>query len=197
MSNDNINFNDLWSKQTAVPPKESDILKKAAKLKRQNTAHLVFITGLFFLTSLLIIWIWLSEKPQMLSTRLGIVLCLLAMAVYGLIYNQQYAILKKLNVDDSNQVYLQNLYQLKKHQKFMHGIMLNVYFILLPAGVLLYMIEPVQRMEPRYAILSYLLAVGWILFAWFYLRPKQIKKQQNRLNEIIDKMQSFSNQLSK
>jgi hypothetical protein len=27
----------------------------------------------------------------------------------------------------------------------------------------------------------------WILFNWFYLRPKQIKNQQSKLDEIISK----------
>jgi uncharacterized coiled-coil protein SlyX len=32
-------------------------------------------------------------------------------------------------------------------------------------------------------------------FNWFYIRPKQIKKQQSKLNDLIAKFEEVNNQL--
>ena len=45
------------------------------------------------------------------------------------------------------------------------------------------------------AILTYTVTLAWIAFNWFYLRPKTIKKQQGKLDELINKFEEINNQL--
>jgi hypothetical protein len=35
----------------------------------------------------------------------------------------------------------------------------------------------------------------WMIFNWFYIRPKQIKKQQDKINSLIEKFEEVNNQL--
>jgi hypothetical protein len=44
-------------------------------------------------------------------------------------------------------------------------------------------------------MLAYVVTFAWIAFNWFYLRPKTIKKQQGKLNELINKFEEINNQL--
>lgn len=77
----------------------------------------------------------------------------------------------------------------------MHTTMLNVYFILLSAGIGLYMYEYTSRMTMLWGIFAYGITLAWILINWFCLRPKQIKKQQSKLDEIITKFKKLNQQL--
>jgi hypothetical protein len=72
---------------------------------------------------------------------------------------------------------------------------LNLYFILLSIGIGLYMYEYTSRMKPIWGIVTYGITFIWILFNWFYLRPKQINKQKAKLDTIISKFEMVSNQL--
>ena len=94
-----------------------------------------------------------------------------------------------------NSSYLQQLLKLKRRQEFMQKTVLSVYFILLTAGLLLYMVEPSSKMSMGSAIAAYSLTIGWIAFGWFYLRPKRIKKQQQEVNDIINKLDTINKQM--
>ncbi|HNF48990.1 MAG TPA: hypothetical protein PLF48_06390, partial [Chitinophagales bacterium] len=91
---------------------------------------------------------------------------------------------------------LDNLLALKRKQQQLQTTILNLYFILLSSGILLYMIEPSLRMTVFWRIMSYALSIIWFLFCWFYLRPRQTKKQQSKLDELIKKYELLQSQLS-
>jgi len=57
------------------------------------------------------------------------------------------------------------------------------------------MYEYTSRMKPLWAIITYGITSIWILYNWFYLRPKQIKKQKAKLDEIISKFEMLNMQL--
>jgi Flp pilus assembly protein TadB len=92
---------------------------------------------------------------------------------------------------------LANLLSLKKKQQFLQTKMLNLYFIMLSLGVGLYMIEPTSNMTLFWAIFAYAITALWVLFNWFYLRPRQIKKQQKILNDMISKFENIQVQMNK
>ena len=73
--------------------------------------------------------------------------------------------------------------------------MLNVYFILLLLGLALYMFEYTSRMTLLSGILAYSITGAWILFNWFYIRPRQIKKQQRKLDVVIARVEAVNEQL--
>lgn len=192
-----INLNELWQGQNAKPLNKNELLKKVNALKTSNYKRIIMTTLALSFTSIFICWIWVSYNPQLITTKIGIVLTILSMAIYGYTMNRQYPILTKLNNANANTEYLEHLLALKKKQTFLQTTMMNLYFIMLSAGILLYMIEPTSQMESIWAIVAYGLTIAWIFFAWFYLRPRQIKKQQVALNEVINKFENIKTQFEK
>lgn len=197
MDNDNINLNELWQRQTANQLPTIDLLKKVNKYKTSNYIKIVLTTLTISLTSFFICWIWIDYDPQLFTTKLGIVLIILSMAIYGYSLNQLFPLLKKMDNTNSNAEHLEILLSLKKKQQFLQTTMLNLYFIMLSLGVGLYMIEPTSHMTIFWAIFAYGITALWVLFSWFYLRPRQIKKQQSKLNNIISKFENIQTQLNK
>ncbi|MCP2027997.1 Ca2+/Na+ antiporter [Flavobacterium sp. HSC-32F16] len=196
MDNDNnIDFKDLWKKQSVNQPDMKDLLLRVSKFKKAALRSLWITNILLFATSAFIIFIWIYYQPQFISTKIGIVFTILAMAIYMFVYNKLLAEFKDIDAAQTNQDYLQKLILIKKQQQFLQTKMMSFYFIALTAGICLYMYEYASRMTLLGAGLTYGITLLWMLFNWFYLRPKQIKKQQEKLNSLIEKFEEINNQL--
>jgi hypothetical protein len=194
--NPNINFNELWAKQKTGEPDIEDLLSKMNTFKKSNLKKLIITNLLLITTSLFIILIWVYFQPQMITTKIGIIVTILAMAIFVIGYNQSFVLFRKQTNTLSTAEYLKDLLAINAQQEFMQTTMLNLYFILLSAGIGLYMFEYTVRMTAFWGIVAYGITSIWILFNWFYLRPKQIKKQQSKLDEIIGKFEELHEQLT-
>lgn len=193
--NNNIDFKDLWKKQTISPPDIDELFSNLNQFKKTSLRKLILSNVLLIGTSAFIIFIWYYYQPQLITTKIGIVLIILAIVIYLFVYNQLLPSLKTIDNKLSNNKYLQNLISIKRKQQFLQSTMLNLYFILLSSGICLYMYEYTSRMTTFWAIFAYALTLAWIGFNWFYIRPKTIKKQQNKLDELISKFESVQQQL--
>lgn len=191
----NINFKNIWKQQTSNKPNLEELLGKLKKFRNQNLRKLILANIALITTSLLIIYIWYRFQPQMITTKIGIVLVILAMVMFLFAYNKMFMVFYKIDQTQSNNEYLQSLYVVKSKQKFMQTTILNLYFIMLSLGICFYMYEYTSRMTLGSGILAYAVTFAWIAFNWFYLRPKTIKKQQGKLNDLINKFEEINNQL--
>jgi len=196
MDNDNtINFKDLWKKQTINQPDIQDLLTRVSKFKKAALRSLWISNILLGLTSAFIIFIWIYYQPQFISTKIGIVLVILAMVIYLFVYNKLLSSYKNIDATQTNQEYLQKLIAIKKKQQFLQTKMMSFYFVMLTVGICLYMYEYASRMSVLGAGLTYGITLLWMLFNWFFIRPKQIKKQQDKINSLIEKFEEVNNQL--
>lgn len=191
----NIDFKNIWKQQTAPKPNIEELLQKLKKFKNENLRKLILTNLLLIVTSLGIGFIWYWYQPQLVSTKIGIVLVILAMVIFLLVYNRMFMIFYRIDNTKSNSEYLQNLYLVKYKQKFMQTTMLNLYFIMLFSGICLYMYEYAAKMSSVSAILVYAATFIWIGFNWLYIRPKTIKKQQGKIDGLINKFEEINNQL--
>lgn len=195
MDNNNIDFKDLWKKQTINQPNIEDLMARLKQFKKAVVRSLWFANFLLAITSVFIIFIWYYFQPQFISTKIGIVLVILSMAFYLTFYNRLMNNYKNIDANQTNHEYLQKLIEIKKKQQFMQSTVLSWYFVVLLTGICLYMYEYASRMTVFYALITYGVTLLWIGFNWFYLRPKQIKKQQDKINSLIEKFEEVNNQL--
>jgi len=195
MDNNNIDFKDLWKKQTISQPNIEDLMTRLKQFKKTALRSLWVANFLLAITSVFIIFIWYYFQPQFISTKIGIVLAILSMAFYLTFYNRLMNNYKNIDANQTNHEYLQKLIEIKKKQQFMQSTVLSWYFVVLLTGICLYMYEYVSRMTVFYALLTYGITLLWIGFNWFYLRPKQIKKQQEKINQLIGKFEEVNAQL--
>jgi len=196
MDNDKtIDFKDLWKKQTVNEPNIDDILMRLKQFKKANLRSLWKTNILLFATSAFILFVWYHYQPQFISSKIGIVLAILAMAMYVVVYNRLLKDFKHIDTTQTNREYLEKLILIKRKQQFMQSTMLSWYFVLLLVGICLYMYEYTSRMTVLYALVTYAVTLLWIAFNWFYLRPKQIKKQEKKINDLIAKFEEINNQL--
>ncbi len=194
--NSNIDLKELWAKQETGIPDTKDLFKRVASFKRTYLKQLVYANILLLLVAIFIVLIWYYFQPEYITTKSGIVLIILAILAYLFSYNQSIPLLLKSSYEMSSADYLQQLLSLKRKQQFLQGIMTNLYFILLSTGLFLYMIEYTMRMKLSMGIVCYAITAGWIAFNWFYIKPKTIRKQREKIDGLINKFTLLTEQLS-
>jgi hypothetical protein len=190
----NLNFKELWAKQITGQPDKADLLLKVKRMKKTHLRKVVFTNLMLVATSVFIICVWIYYQPRFLSTKIGIIITILAMVIFIVARHQSIPLLKRISDSQSNNEYLKNLLALKNKEQFLQTSILNLYFVMLALGIGLYLYEYASRMTLTGALLTYGLTAIWILFNWFYIRPRQIRKRQDRLNEIINKFEILNKQ---
>jgi Ca2+/Na+ antiporter len=196
MDNDsNIDFKDLWKKQSVSQPDMKDLLGRLKKFKKTSLINFWILNILLFVTCAFNIFVWYYYQPEFISTKIGIVLMVLTMMIYLYVHNKLLSKYRNIETTQTNHEYLQNLLLIKKKQQFLQTKMITFYFISLTAGICLYMYEYASRMSILGMSLAYGLTLAWIGFTWFYLRPKKIKKLQSKIDSLIEKFEEVNNQL--
>jgi len=192
-----MDFKALWNKQPAIAiPDTGELLAKANDLKKATRNKLIRLNLVLLATMFFIIYIGLNIDNEKLTTKIGIILIAVAIVSYMAVSNQLMPMLFKTNLQTSSHEYLNQLIAIKRKQDFLNKVMINIYFVLLSAGLFLYMLQFVARMSPAWGATYYILTFGWIAFAWFYLRPRGIKKKQKALNEMIEKLEAVNEHLA-
>lgn len=196
MDNSNIDFTTIWQQQKVVQPNIDKLQNKLNQFKKNNLKKLIVSNILLITTIVFVIFIWYKYQPQYFTTKIGIVLVILSMAIFLLVYNKQFSIFNKIDDTQTISNYLKSLTELKTKQKYVQTTMLSMYFMMLSLGIGLYMYEYTLMMTIFWAIFAYGITFAWIGFNWFYIRPKTIKKQQAKLDELISKFEAVNNQLN-
>ncbi|MBL4670083.1 MAG: hypothetical protein JKY30_12590 [Flavobacteriales bacterium] len=192
---DNVDFKQYWNKQKIQIPAVEELIKKANQFKRKTRFKLIATNLILLATCIVIGSVWLYYQPEFLTTKIGIVLCIIAMLVYLAFHNTLAPLLLKHSIEVDTKTQLQELLTLKEKQRFQQTTLLNGYFILLSTGLSLYMYEYVVRMTLPWFIFSYGIVLFWIGLNAFYFRPKMIKKQEAQLNKLIAQLKKLNKQL--
>lgn len=194
MDKDNINLKDLWKKQPVSTPDIKEIQAKVSAYKKENYRHMIkayssqiipFIAGI-------LVWIYLPILP---ITKLGLVLMFTGILYFLAQYNSYYSTIKKLDMNTSNKDYLQSLVAIQEKQRTLQTRTLSIFFIVLIIALHFYLYYPLSLMPLPYAILAYAATFLWVAFSWFYLRPRTIKKNEAKINELIDHYKGLEGQI--
>lgn len=193
---DNIDFKQYWNKQKIETTESKELIKKANAFKRKMRFNLIIANVILLATCMLMSFVWFYYQPLFLSTKIGILLCIIAMLIYLTFRNTMAPLLSRDYPELDTKTHLKQLLKLKEKQRFQQTTLLNGYSIFLSLGIGMYMYEYVVRMTLPWVIFSYGIVLFWIALNAFYFRPKTIKKQQAQLNKLIFQLKDLKEQLN-
>jgi len=195
MSN-NIDFKELWNKQPTTAPDVKEIFARGALLQRKTRNKMLFGSIIpLTLTVVFISLVWVYYQPQMITTKLGLVLIIGAIAFFIMTSMGYLNLLFKDNMDNDAHEFLLHFLRIKQKQESMSTTTIRVYFVLLTTGITLYMIEYAKRGSLAFQLSAYGITFAWIAFNWFYVVPRMVKKQRDKMNAIIEKLEEVNGQL--
>ncbi|RKR81577.1 hypothetical protein BDD43_1726 [Mucilaginibacter gracilis] len=190
-------FKALWNNEGSRLPDIQEIFAKANKLNRNIRRKLWRENVVLPLTAIFIIWIWWYYQPQMITTKIGIVMIVIAIIAFLIATNQLCPLLTDGNAETDSRQFLTQMIKIRQKQDFISSTMTRVYFTLLSTGLALYMIEYALMGGMVFRITYYTLTFAWIAFCWFYWLPRKVKKRKKANNEVIARLEELNGQLGK
>lgn len=191
-----MDFNMIWKAQEVPGADLQALYKKIKNYRTRRLRRLIFTNICLVMTSVFIGCVGFWVKPERFTTWAGIGLVILAMIVFLAVYNRMIPLYRSLSDYSDSRRFMDKLLSVKQKEAFLNHQMMNLYFFLLSCGIALYMYEYVIQMEMRWALLTLLVIFLWIGFNWAVIRPKQIRKEQEKINAIIERMQEIQGQFS-
>jgi len=188
------NFEEIWKQRETRLPDIETIKSKAQSFRKKQLWSSVYLTFCLLLSFGTIIWVWYSFPDLHFMTKSGMVFALSALMLYIFQNFQKIKIINKINPALNNQEYLKQLKILQQKDLYMQTKGTSIYYILLSLGMALYLYEFAERMSVFWGIFAYFITFGWILFGWFYIRPRKIRNQQEKISDVIRSLEKIENE---
>ena len=116
------------------------------------------------------------------------------MAMYLYMIVRHYHILNKHDLTQNPTDYLNTLKEYQKDRTKVVGWFFYIYILLLSAGLGLYFIEVLEHASIFFKLATYGSTLVWFLFTTFYLKPRIVKNEEEKLNLMIDRLQRLQEQ---
>ena len=191
----NIDFKALWNREQTGAPDVSEIFAKANRMNRRACKKIWICNALLALTVMFDILVWWHYQPQMVTTKIGLILMIGAMVIFIITTNQLNPLLAKTDLETDTNAFLSQMIQIKHKQEFIDKTMLTIYFLMLSVGLSLYFIEYVGRGSIFFKLCVYVIALTLLALNWFYVTARQVKKQRKAMNDIITRLEEVNKQL--
>lgn len=127
-------------------------------------------------------------------TYIGIVILLITLLLYSLVMLRDYRLLSKQDITTNPAEYLQSLKEYQKSRAELYGWLFYLYVILLSAGLVLYLYEVLQNSSTTFKVIVYGGSALWFTYCTFYLKNRFVKNEQNKINELIDRLVRLQSQ---
>jgi hypothetical protein len=191
-----IDLKGLWARQPAVEaPDMAELVAAAGRVKRTMRLRLVLTNVCLVATIGWVGYVGLHYRFRLATTRIGIVLTLLSVVFYVVASNGLLSGPLRADPEEDNAAFLKHLLLIRRRQERLQGVLMNLYFALLTVGVGLYVVEFLVGMRLVWAVVAGGVTFGWILFSWFYLRPRTARKQLVPLKEVIGRLEGMNGQV--
>ncbi|KIA84357.1 hypothetical protein OA84_02130 [Kaistella solincola] len=188
----------LWkTSETKIPAKNDQISKiknNRMKLKNNYTkgAILLVATGIFILI------LMTTFDAKILTTPIVSAMVIISLVCFlqaGLMFFTA----KKISDIDETQTpasHLQQWLEFREFQKKLRHWNMPVYYILLSLALGVYMFELLKTVDLWKMLLAFAITYSWLLFAYFYLGKKEVKKQDAKMDGIISELKNLENQFN-
>ncbi|GAA4788058.1 hypothetical protein GCM10023231_15280 [Olivibacter ginsenosidimutans] len=150
-----------------------------------SVAVIVLITFYIFITIPFYTW----------TTQLSMLIVLICLVYYMLIQIKDYrAIHNSENLLNKPEVYISYLQAYKKHRYKLNTQNYTVYTVCLSVAFALYLIEMSFYVSRMTLIIFVVATVIWFLICYFVLMKVYIRKESEKLQELINKLKDLKDQ---
>jgi hypothetical protein len=182
---------DIWqsSTQSNAIPDVATILEEVKKQHRKMLRKNIMVALLLTATAIFITILGFNFVFKFTATYIGMTIVVLTV-ISGVVVNTLLSVPAKTNgqIQESASSYLEVLIKYNNRQKQLLANYYGFYFLGLSIGMAIYLYEFAAR-NISFGVIAYLGTFSWFAFTWFYLRKRTIRKQQAKINEMIEKLE--------
>lgn len=121
------------------------IIQGGKSLQEKKVLELIVLNAVLWMTICFVAFVWIYFKPQLLVTKIGILLTIVAMGTVAVFTHKMIPLYRIVDEEQSNREYLNELLAVRRKENFMQTKLMNFYFISLSVGIGLYMYEHIQE----------------------------------------------------
>ncbi|KXX68658.1 hypothetical protein [Flammeovirga sp. SJP92] len=180
-----LDLKNLWQQQSSSQPNIEVVLEKAKAYRKKATQNIIIQNIVGVGTAIYLLFIAFYYDPELLLAKIGIGCGILSLIIYTVAVNKLYRLINEIGFDTDTMAYLDKLKEIKQKQRKIQTTTTSLYFLLFSLGLGLYMYEYLMALQPSYSIPFVIVTVAWVAVNWFYFRPKAIKKQTAKIDELI------------
>ena len=185
----------LWIEQPKAGQVPVDTLLKQVKkgtaaLNRKLLWSIVLMAATFMFMIVLFLFFLFNSW----LTYAGIFITMSTILIYAIMMFRDYRLIASHDPTTEVNVYLENLKIYKTSRVRVYGNMYYIYTFLMSLGLSLFLIEILKPAKLWFEMLAYALFFGWIIFVTFYWRKRIIKTEQQKISEIIERLERLKMQ---
>ncbi len=185
----------LWVAQPKAAQVPADtLLKQVKKGTSALNRKLLWSIILMVTTFAVMIVLFLFFLFNSWLTYAGIFITMSTILIYAVLMFRDYRLITSHDPTTEANVYLEKLKVYQTSRTKMYGKMYYVYTFLLSLGLGLYMVEVLKPTTILFEAIAYIIFFSWILFVTFYWRKRIIKNEQEKISEIINRLERLKGQ---
>lgn len=186
----------VWKTASTPPlPKAGDIISKANKEKKELSKR-IWLQGITLLiATAVVLYIATSIHFKFISTYIGLALMVICVSVFSFIRLQQARFLKKVDFTKPLEIILIQFEEFYKKQQWINTKGVALYTIVLNIAFALYFYELLLPESFLFNAIVLALYISWMLFATLWLGKRAVKKEFEKTNAIIDKVNQLKNHI--
>ncbi len=189
-----MNLNALWRNQKVPDPNINELKSKLDGFRSKRIKRAIIVMSLLLAVVIGSASVWLFFQPEMWATRVGLICILTALVIFLIAQNKLITYYKSIPESMNPTQFVAYLLKIKSKELHLQTTILNGYFILISIGFLLYLYEYTSKMASLQGLIYYICILLWIALNWFFIRPRQIKKHQLEINELLHHYHKISDQ---
>lgn len=185
----------IWNDHSVEAKISSDemlaqVKKDVGTLKNKSFVNIILMVGCIIV--LCVLWYFLTFSS--ITTNIGLGITILSILVYSVLLYKDHVLINKTDFTAYPAEYLTYLKQYQINRYKLYNSTYWIYVISLTVGIALYFIEILQYFSIEWRWLAIILTFGWILFCSTYVRKIVMRREKERIETLIEKLERLSAQ---
>ncbi|HYK76204.1 MAG TPA: hypothetical protein VEV16_04445 [Daejeonella sp.] len=186
----------IWQAQVAVPKVSyEDVLKRVRKSKNSLAKKLLIELISMGLAISLLLYIWIASPFKLWTTHLAMFILVACCFFYLYTQIRDYKRIKNDSLLLSKpEDYIIYLKKFKQDRYILNTRKYRIYTLFFSLGILLYFIEISFIASIWVTVLGLAATVAWIIYCYVILMRNYIRKEETKLEEMIENLERLQKQ---
>lgn len=187
----------IWHNQVTLPKvSHEDIFHKIRKTKSGLSSKLLIEIIVNSLALGVICYVWMASPFKMWTSHLAMLIIAACCIYYIISQINNYCTISYDKLTEMPEKYISYLKKYKQERYIFNTRKFTIYAIMVSLGFLLYFIE-IYYISPFWtSLMALIFSIGWIAFCYFYLMRIYIKKEESKLEYMIQNLERIQKQFS-
>jgi hypothetical protein len=185
----------VWQEQPKQPRLSvDDVLKQVKRGVNKLGIRVLYSITITAVAAVFTASLTLFAVFEQRLSYIGLFVLLIGLITYLILQVGDYRTITKHDVTQNPAAYLKSLQEYQTRRAYLNGRFYYAFALMVCLGISLYTIEVFENKPLLFRIAYYTFCGVYILFATFYLKNRLIKREQQRVSYLIERLERLEGQ---